>query len=86
VAGLATGDDDDYHSEKGPPLWVNKDLRPRSSLSSTDSAPEVEEVTQFFHLRRESVVAASAWLDQLQANWDEQLDAFRAHIERRTRQ
>ena len=35
-----------------------------------------------FRLRRESVVAVRAWLDQVQAHWDEQLRAFGAHVER----
>ena len=34
-----------------------------------------------FHLRRESVLALQAWLDQLQAHWSEQLGAFRRHVE-----
>jgi len=38
-----------------------------------------------FNLRRESVVAVGAWLDQLQAHWDEQLGAFKVHVERRGR-
>lgn len=38
-----------------------------------------------FSLRRESVVAVAAWLDQLQAHWDEQLGSFKAHVERRER-
>ena len=37
-----------------------------------------------FRLRRESVVAVRAWLDQVQAHWDEQLRAFKAHVERRS--
>ena len=36
-----------------------------------------------FRLREESVKAVRAWLDQLQADWDEQLDAFKAHVESR---
>ena len=36
-----------------------------------------------FRLRRESVAAVRAWLDQVQAHWDEQLKAFKAHVERR---
>jgi DNA-binding transcriptional ArsR family regulator len=35
-----------------------------------------------FRLRRESVVAVRAWLDQVQAHWDEQLRTFKAHVER----
>jgi DNA-binding MarR family transcriptional regulator len=36
-----------------------------------------------FRLQPDSVVAVRAWLDQLQAHWDEQLGSFRAHVERR---
>ena len=36
-----------------------------------------------FRLRPESMVAIQAWLDQLQAHWDEQLHAFKRHVERR---
>jgi DNA-binding transcriptional ArsR family regulator len=39
-----------------------------------------------FRLRPESVVAVRAWLDQLQAHWDDQLGAFKAHVEGRGRQ
>ena len=34
-----------------------------------------------FHLRPESMAAVQAWLDQLQAQWDEQLGAFKRHVE-----
>ena len=34
-----------------------------------------------FRLRQESVVAVRAWLDQIQAHWDEQLGSFKAHVE-----
>jgi DNA-binding transcriptional ArsR family regulator len=34
-----------------------------------------------FRLRPESVVALQAWLDQLQAEWNEQLGAFKRHVE-----
>jgi DNA-binding transcriptional ArsR family regulator len=36
---------------------------------------------RMFRLRAESVVAVRAWLDQLQAHWDEQLASFRRHVE-----
>jgi hypothetical protein len=38
-----------------------------------------------FHLRPESIVAVRAWLDQLQAHWDEQLASFKSHIERKAK-
>jgi DNA-binding transcriptional ArsR family regulator len=34
-----------------------------------------------FRLRPESVVTLRAWLDQLQAHWDEQLRSFKQHVE-----
>ena len=37
-----------------------------------------------FHLRPESVVALQAWLDQLQAEWNRQLDSFKRHVEERS--
>ena len=36
-----------------------------------------------FRLRPESMVAIQAWLDQLQAHWNEQLHAFKHHVEKR---
>jgi DNA-binding transcriptional ArsR family regulator len=34
-----------------------------------------------FRLRPEPIVALRAWLDQLQAQWDEQLRSFKRHVE-----
>jgi DNA-binding transcriptional ArsR family regulator len=34
-----------------------------------------------FRLRREPVLALEAWLDQLQAHWNEQLGAFKRYVE-----
>jgi DNA-binding transcriptional ArsR family regulator len=34
-----------------------------------------------FSLRREPVLAVQAWLDQLQAHWNEQLGAFKRYVE-----
>jgi DNA-binding transcriptional ArsR family regulator len=38
-----------------------------------------------FRLRRESLVSLQAWLDQVQAHWNEQLGAFKRHVEHRER-
>jgi len=38
---------------------------------------------RMFRLRPERLAAVQAWLDQLQAHWDEQLGAFARHVERR---
>ena len=40
---------------------------------------------RIFHLRREPVLALQAWLDQLQAHWNEQLGAFRRYVEEKDR-
>ena len=36
-----------------------------------------------FRLRREPVLALQAWLDQLQAHWNEQLASFKRHVEQK---
>jgi DNA-binding transcriptional ArsR family regulator len=38
-----------------------------------------------FRLCPEAIVPLQAWLDQLQAHWDEQLQSFKRHVERRSR-
>jgi DNA-binding transcriptional ArsR family regulator len=38
-----------------------------------------------FRLRQAPLVAVQAWLDQVQAHWNEQLGAFKRHVERRER-
>jgi DNA-binding transcriptional ArsR family regulator len=37
-----------------------------------------------YHLRPESLVGLRAWVDQVQAFWSGQLDAFRQHVENRS--
>ena len=39
---------------------------------------------RLFRLRPEPLVAVQAWLDQVQAHWNEQLTAFKRHVEERT--
>lgn len=36
-----------------------------------------------FRLRPEPVAAVQAWLDQVQAHWNEQLASFKKHVERK---
>jgi DNA-binding transcriptional ArsR family regulator len=38
-----------------------------------------------FRLRREPVLALQAWLDQLQAHWDEQLGSFKRYVDEKHR-
>jgi DNA-binding transcriptional ArsR family regulator len=37
---------------------------------------------RIYHLRPEPLAALRAWVDQVQAFWSDQLDAFREHVER----
>ena len=46
----------------------------------TDERSPGDARVRVFHLRPDSVAAASAWLDQLQAHWDEQLRSFQRHV------
>ena len=39
-----------------------------------------------FRLRPQGVAAIQAWLDQLQAHWDEQLSSFQQHVDREKQQ
>jgi DNA-binding transcriptional ArsR family regulator len=50
-----------------------------------DERPRDDARIRVFHLRPESVIALQAWLDQIQAHWDEQLQSFKRHVERRTK-
>jgi DNA-binding transcriptional ArsR family regulator len=46
-----------------------------------DERPPDDARVRIFRLRPESVIALRAWLDQLQAHWDDQLRAFKRHVE-----
>jgi DNA-binding transcriptional ArsR family regulator len=46
-----------------------------------DERPPQDARVRMFHLRPESVVALRAWLDQLQAEWDDHLRSFKRHVE-----
>ncbi len=47
-----------------------------------DERPEDDARGRVFRLRPQSLVAVRAWLDQLQAQWDEQLASFKHHVEK----
>ena len=40
---------------------------------------------RMYRLRPQSLVALQAWLDQLKAQWDEQLGSFQRHVEGKKR-
>jgi DNA-binding transcriptional ArsR family regulator len=47
----------------------------------TDERTSQDARMRYFRLRPRSLAALQAWLDQLQAQWDEQLASFKRHIE-----
>jgi len=49
----------------------------------TDERLAEDARARVFRLRPESMIALRAWLDQLQAHWDEQLRSFKRHVERK---
>jgi DNA-binding transcriptional ArsR family regulator len=55
-----------------------------AGIVADERAPDDARV-RLFRLQPDSMVALRAWLDQLQAHWDEQLQSFKRHVERRTR-
>jgi DNA-binding transcriptional ArsR family regulator len=71
-------------SQVSPPA-MSKHLRIllRAGLVVDERSPEDARV-RIFSLRPDSVDALRAWLDQLQAHLDEQLTAFKRHVEGRT--
>ena len=55
-----------------------------SGIVDDERVPEDARV-RLFKLRPQSLVAVQAYLDQLQAEWNVQLRAFKRHAERRNR-
>jgi DNA-binding transcriptional ArsR family regulator len=49
----------------------------------TDERTSHDARMRYFRLRRQPLTALQAWLDQLQAQWDEQLASYRRHVEER---
>jgi DNA-binding transcriptional ArsR family regulator len=47
----------------------------------TDERVAEDARVRVFRLRPEPVVAVQAWLDQVQAHWQENLGAFKRHVE-----
>lgn len=47
----------------------------------TDERDTTDARLRIFRLRPDSVAGLQAWLDQLQAHWDDQLRSFKKHVE-----
>ncbi len=52
---------------------------------AVDERPPSDARARVFRLHPESLTALQDWLDELGAQWDEHLQAFKRHVERRTR-
>ena len=46
-----------------------------------DERIEADARARVFRLRPQSLVAAQAWLDQIQAEWNSQLASYKRHVE-----
>jgi len=46
-----------------------------------DERPAEDARVRVFRLRAEPIAHLQGWLDQIQAHWDEQLHAFKRHVE-----
>jgi DNA-binding transcriptional ArsR family regulator len=49
----------------------------------TDTRDPDDARVRIFHLRPELITSLQAWLDQVQAHWDEQLASFQRHVEQK---
>jgi DNA-binding transcriptional ArsR family regulator len=49
----------------------------------TDARDPGDARVRIFHLSPKMITSLQAWLDQVQAHWDEQLGSFKRHVERR---
>ncbi len=49
----------------------------------TDERTLADARLRYFRLRPQSITALQAWLDQLQAHWDEQLASFKQYVDGR---
>lgn len=48
----------------------------------SDERPASDARGRVFRLRPESLAGLQAWLDQLQAEWDDHLQSFKRHVEK----
>ncbi len=66
------------------PSAVSKHLRVLREAGVADDERTADDArARVFRLHSGSVVAARAWLDQLQAHWDQQLASYEVHVRRR---
>jgi DNA-binding transcriptional ArsR family regulator len=74
----------DLAAETGvTPSAMSRHLRVllEAGVVEDERAPEDARV-RLFRLRREPMRDLRAWLDQIQAHWNEQLQSYKRHVER----
>ncbi len=65
------------------PSAMSRHLRVlRASGMVEESHPEFDARVRIYSLRPEPMVELKAWLEETQRGWEQQLAAFRAHVER----
>jgi DNA-binding transcriptional ArsR family regulator len=65
----------------GPAVSRHLRVLRRSGLVE-ERGTDADARVRIYRLRPEPLVALRAWVDQVQAFWSDQLDAFRQHVER----
>lgn len=68
----------------GPALSRHLRLLRQTGLVEAESA-ESDARVRMYRLRPEPFVPLRAWLDQVEAYWTDQLNAFRDHVEQRSK-
>ena len=61
----------------------SRHLRQLDAAGIVDVAPDPDDARgRIYELRMDRLIGLSAWLDQVEAHWNEQLQSFRVHVER----
>ena len=76
------GEISDSAGVSGPRMSRHLRVLLEAGIVTDERSPEDARV-RVFRLRPDAIVAVQAWLDQLQAQWNEQLHSFKHHVEGR---
>ena len=66
----------------GPAMSRHLRVLLRAGIVADERSPDDARI-RVFRLRPESMAGIQAWLDQIQARWNEQLQSFKRHVEGR---
>jgi DNA-binding transcriptional ArsR family regulator len=66
-----------------PPSAMSRHLKVlRASGLVEEHHPDFDARVRIYHLRAEPMTELKAWLEETQRGWEQQLAAFKAHVER----